>query len=95
MYQGDYPRPNEYRGVRKDQSVFDIEVNSGFVSSANGQPTKMVFIVRDITERKLAEQQIQQLLLQLEFERNTAQVNSIPIVLLVLRIVDISMRLWD
>ncbi|TGE32196.1 diguanylate cyclase [Desulfosporosinus sp. Sb-LF] len=77
MYQGGYPRPNEYRGVRKDQSIFDIEVNSGFVHSANGQPTKMVFIVRDITERKLAEQQIQELVQQLEIEKNTAQFNSI------------------
>lgn len=77
MYQGGSPRPNEYRGVRQDQSIFDIEVNSGFVLSTNGQPTKMVFIVRDITERKLAEQQIQELVQQLEIEKNTAQLNSI------------------
>ncbi|MDR3539575.1 MAG: diguanylate cyclase [Desulfosporosinus sp.] len=77
MYQGGSPRPNEYRGVRKDQSIFDIEVNSGFVYSVNGQPTKMVFIVRDITERKRAEQQIQELVQQLEIEKNIAQLNSI------------------
>lgn len=77
MYQGGSPRPNEYRGVRQDQSIFDIEVNSGFVRNVNGQPTKMVFIVRDITERKLAEQKIQELVQQLEIERNTAQLNSI------------------
>jgi len=77
MYQGGHPGPNEYHGVRKDQGIFDIEVNSGFIHSANGQPTKMVFIVRDITERKLAEQQIQKLLQQLEIEKNTAQFNSI------------------
>ena len=77
MYQGGYPRPNEYRGVRQDQSIFDIEVNSGFIHNANGQPTKMVFIVRDITERKLAEQKIQELVQQLEIERDTAHFNSI------------------
>lgn len=77
MYQGGSPRPNEYRGVRQDQSIFDIEVNSGFIHSTNGHPNKMVFIVRDITERKLAEQQILDLLQQLEIERNTAQLNSI------------------
>ena len=77
MYQGGHPRPNEYRGVRQDQSIFNIEVNSGFVHSANGQPTEMVFIVRDITERKLAEQKIQELVQQLEIEKNTAQLNSI------------------
>ncbi|HBV88371.1 MAG TPA: GGDEF domain-containing protein [Desulfosporosinus sp.] len=77
MYQGCNLRPNEYRGVRQDQSIFDIEVNSGFIHSANGQPTKMVFIVRDITERKLAEQKIQELVQQLEIEKNTAELNSI------------------
>jgi diguanylate cyclase (GGDEF)-like protein/PAS domain S-box-containing protein len=77
MYQGGSGRPNEYRGVRQDKSIFDIEVNSGFVRNINGQPIKMVFIVRDITERKLAEQHIQELLRQLEIEKNTAQLNSI------------------
>ncbi|MDR3542650.1 MAG: diguanylate cyclase [Desulfosporosinus sp.] len=77
MYQGGNPRPNEYRGVRKDQSIFNIEVNSGFVHNANGQLTKMVFVIRDITERKLAEQKIQELFQQLEIEKNSAQLNSI------------------
>jgi len=77
MYTGAHPRPNEYRGVRQDQSIFDIEVNSGFVRNSNGQPTKMVFIVRDITERKLAEQKIKELVQQLEIEKNIAQHNSI------------------
>lgn len=77
MYQGGHPRPNEYRGVRQDQSIFDIEVVSGFIHNANGQPTKMVFIVRDITERKVAEQKILELVQQLEIEKNTAQFNSI------------------
>jgi len=48
--------PNEYRGVRKDGSTFAIEVNSSFVCDTNGEPIRMEFIVRDITERKLAEQ---------------------------------------
>jgi len=76
MYQGGSPRPNEYRGIRQDRSIFDIEVNSGFIRSASGQPTKMVFIVRDITERKLAEQKIQELVQQFEIEKDTAQRNS-------------------
>lgn len=77
MYQGQNNKPNEYRGIRKDKSIFDIEVNSGFVRNANGQPIRMVFIVRDITERKRAEVHIQELVQQLEAERNIAQVNSI------------------
>ena len=55
MYLGAHAGPNEYRGVRKDGSVFDIEVNSGFIRGLNGQPIKMVFMVRDISERKQAE----------------------------------------
>ena len=77
MYQGNTNKPNEYHGIRKDKSIFDIEVNSGFVRNANGQPIRMVFIVRDITERKRAELHIQELVQQLEAERNIAQVNSI------------------
>lgn len=77
MYQGGNLRSNEYRGVRQDRSNFDIEVNSGIIYSANGQPAKMVFIIRDITERKLTERKIQELIQQLEIEKNTAQRNSI------------------
>jgi len=77
MYQGGFRKPNEYRGMRRDKSIFNIEVNSEFVRNANGQPIRMVFIIRDITERKLAEQHIQELVERLEIEKNTAQLNSI------------------
>ena len=77
MYHGNFPRPNEYRGLRQDKSIFDIEVNSGFIHNAAGQPIKIVFIVRDITERKQAENQIKELFRQLEIEKNIAQLNSI------------------
>lgn len=69
-------RPNEYRAIRKDHSVFDIEVNSGLIRNAVGEPIKMVFIIRDITERKSAEMKINELVHQLEMEKNIAQVNS-------------------
>lgn len=55
MYHGGHQRPNEYRGIRKDRTVVDIEVNSGLISGVHGQPIKMVFVVRDNTERKQAE----------------------------------------
>ncbi len=55
MYEGGHPGPNEYLGLRRDGSVFDIEVNSGFIRGLNGRPIKMVFMVRDISERKQAE----------------------------------------
>jgi PAS domain S-box-containing protein len=77
MYQGGPPGPNEYRGLRKDNSTFHVEINSGLIHDSSGKPVNMVFVIRDITERKLAEQKIQQLIEQLENERNTAHHNSI------------------
>lgn len=46
---------SEYRGLRMDGSTFDIEVNSEFIRDAQGLPTGMVVIVRDITGRKQME----------------------------------------
>lgn len=77
MFTEEYIKPNEYTGVRRDGSKFDIEVNSGLVRNPNGIPTKMIIIVRDISKRKQAEKQIQSLIQQLETERNTAQLISI------------------
>ncbi|NTV91281.1 MAG: diguanylate cyclase, partial [Clostridiales bacterium] len=71
-----YPIPNEYRGIRKDNSAFDIEVNSGFILNSSGKPSKMVFVIRDITKRKESDRQIKQLMEQLEIEKNAAQLNS-------------------
>ncbi len=66
----------EYRVYRKDKVIIDIEVNSGIIHDADGLPEKMVFVIRDITERKLAEQKIQQLVHQLELEKKTALSNA-------------------
>ena len=77
MIQENYPGPNEYRAVRKDGSCFDIEVNNALIRDRKGNPVKMVLIVRDITNRKKAEQQIQVLVRQLEIERDLAQRNSL------------------
>ncbi len=76
MCTGESAGPNEYHGVRKDGSIFNIEVKSGLIHDANGQPAKMVFIVRDITERKQAELQIKHLVQQLEIEKKAAQMNA-------------------
>ncbi len=77
MFSGGYPRPNEYRAIRRDGTLFDVEVNSGFVKGSDGKPNRIIIIARDITARKETEQEIQHLIRQLEVERNTAQVNSI------------------
>jgi len=68
---------NEYSAIRKDGSILDIEVTRGLIRDGNGQPAKMLYIIRDISERKQAEQKIQQLIQQLEIEKKTAQLNAI------------------
>lgn len=77
MHEGVTGNTNEYRGLRKDKSIFDVEVNSGFIYNANGIPHKMVFIIRDVTKRKLIESEMQKLVQQLEIEKSTAEFNSI------------------
>jgi two-component system, cell cycle sensor histidine kinase and response regulator CckA len=62
--QGVITGPTEYRGLRKDGSTFDIEVNSEFIRDAEGSPTSMVVIIRDITERKQAEAEREKLEVQ-------------------------------
>jgi PAS domain S-box-containing protein len=59
MLLGLRPGPDEYRGLRVDGSTFDIEVNGEFIRDAEGQATSMVFVIRDITERKQAEKTLQ------------------------------------
>jgi PAS domain S-box-containing protein len=55
MFQGILTGPEEYRGRRADGSAIDLEVNGEFIRGGDGQPREIVFIVRDITERKRAE----------------------------------------
>jgi len=57
--------PTEYRGQRLDGSTFDIEVNSEFIRDAEGSPTGMVVIIRDISGRKHAELEQEELKLSL------------------------------
>jgi PAS domain S-box-containing protein len=55
LFQGGAQETHEYRGMRKDRSELDIEVNSGIVRGIDGEPAKLVFMVRDITGRKRTE----------------------------------------
>jgi len=59
MLLGLKPGPDEYRGLRLDGSTIDVEVNGEFIRDAEGQATSMVFVIRDITERKQAEKTLQ------------------------------------
>jgi PAS domain S-box-containing protein/putative nucleotidyltransferase with HDIG domain len=55
MLQGEILGPGEYRALRADGSSFPIEVNGEFIRDAEGLPTSIVFVVRDISARKQTE----------------------------------------
>ena len=55
MVQGQRPGPSQYRALRADGSVFDIEAHRDLVMDSDGQAIQMVTVVRDITERKQIE----------------------------------------
>jgi PAS domain S-box-containing protein len=55
MFQGYSSGPTEYKAIRGDGTILDIEVNAEFIRDNNGEITKMVFVVRDISDRKLTE----------------------------------------
>ena len=46
---------SEYRMLRPDGKTVEAEVNADVIRDADGQPAKLIFVVRDITERKLKE----------------------------------------
>jgi len=70
LFQGIGLVPTEYRGLRTDGSTFDIEVNGEFVRDAKGDPANVIFVVRDISERKDAEKTLKksQMLLKSSIE---------------------------
>ena len=55
LFQGVPSGPSEYRGLRRDGTTFDIEVNSALLRDAGGRPVKLLVIARDITARKQTE----------------------------------------
>jgi PAS domain S-box-containing protein len=57
MFQGVMPGPSEYHGLRPDGSLLDVEVNVDFIRDEAAQPTQLVLVVRDITERRRLEQE--------------------------------------
>ncbi|MFZ4572532.1 MAG: ABC transporter substrate-binding protein [Bacteroidales bacterium] len=58
MFQGIMQGPGKYQGLRANGTIFDIEVNGEFIRNAGGQPLQMIFVVRDISDRKLAESEL-------------------------------------
>ena len=52
--------------IRRDGSVFPISIRTWLIRDEDGNPAGMWAIVRDITERKRAEEQLQRAYLELE-----------------------------
>ncbi|MFA6363896.1 PAS domain S-box protein [Methanoregula sp.] len=55
MQQGVFTGPGEYRALRAGKTMLDIEANAEFVKDEKGDPTGLVFVVRDLTGRKRVE----------------------------------------
>jgi PAS domain S-box-containing protein len=47
----------EYKGIRIDGSSIDMEMNTEFIRDAQGNPSQMIFIVRDVCDRKNGEKE--------------------------------------
>ncbi|MDD4991786.1 MAG: PAS domain S-box protein [Paludibacter sp.] len=60
MFQNEFPGAEEYKGVKADGSTFDIEVNGEFIRDENGQPLNLIFVTRDITLRKQADDKLKE-----------------------------------
>lgn len=60
MFQGVFNGPEEYQIFRADGTKVDTEVNAEFVRDATGQPNRLVFAIRDNTERKVAQEALRE-----------------------------------
>lgn len=60
LIQSKLETPIQYRGIRKDGSIVDIDVNCEIIKNKRGKNIEMIFIVRDISERKKVEEQLKE-----------------------------------
>ncbi len=58
MFQGNMSGPGEYIGIHQTGSYFNMEANAEFIRDAEGNPQQLVFIIRDISDRKKEEAEI-------------------------------------
>ncbi|MFA7419619.1 MAG: PAS domain S-box protein [Melioribacteraceae bacterium] len=68
---------SEYIAIRKDKSRFNIDINSSILYDQDGKATSMLFIERDITERKRVEEELEKHRKHLEelVKERTAELN--------------------
>ncbi|NQT96555.1 MAG: PAS domain S-box protein, partial [Candidatus Marinimicrobia bacterium] len=60
----------EYALIASDGSVFNVESNASVLYDSSGNPEKLINVIRDITERKQAEETLKIVYNKLEEERN-------------------------
>jgi len=60
MLQGVMTGPGEYRALRVDGTTFFMEANGEFVRDAEGHPTSIVFVLRDITAHRQAQDSLRE-----------------------------------
>jgi len=60
MFQGFAGGPVQYRALRRDGSPLDVEAKADFIRDGQGNPSGLIFVVRDITERQALEAQLRQ-----------------------------------
>jgi PAS domain S-box-containing protein len=70
---GERLRPAEYIGLRKDGSRFLLESNPAVVLDASGQPVSLLFVLRDTTERRRAEEELRRAKRESETAAEAAQ----------------------
>ena len=51
---------NEYLAIKKDKSRIFVDLNATVLFDANGMPSNILFVERDITERKLTEEALRE-----------------------------------
>ena len=61
IFQGSQSGANDYLGLRSDGSTFNVEVKGNLLMDNEGNPDKVVYVIRDITERKTAQDKFEKL----------------------------------
>jgi PAS domain S-box-containing protein len=60
MFQGERSGPGEYKGVKADGTLIDLEANGEFILDSHGAPVNILFVTRDITRRKQMENSLRE-----------------------------------
>lgn len=61
------PSPVPYTLIRKDQSTFPAEISTSLLTNVEGHPIGYILVMREISERKKAERELEEAKAQAEF----------------------------